>query len=52
MEDALYCTCGSEKEEEVFEEEGGSREERLTLADSATSTKVLEEDKGMTMKGV
>lgn len=44
--------CGSEKEEEVFAEEGRAREERLKLADSATSPRVAEEDKGMVMEGV
>lgn len=44
--------CGSEKEEEVFGEEGRAREERLKLADSATSPRVVEEDKGMAMEGV
>lgn len=53
LEDAQYCTCvGLRRRRRCFGEEGGTREERLKLADSATSPRVVEEDKGMAMEGV
>lgn len=53
VEDAQNCTCvGLRRRRKCFGEEGGTREERLKLADSATSPGVVEEDKGMTMEGV
>lgn len=53
VEDAQYCTCvGLRRRRRYFGEEGGTREEKLKLADSATRPRVLEEDKGMTMEGV